>query len=157
MYRHWQTTCTGLAQIPMFILDLKGKPLVSVGWQDVCIRFHRATPEACGNCEESDRELSTGVRPGEFKLYKCKNNLWDVVTPIMLGDRQIGNLFSGQFFFKDEGVDREVFRSQARKYGFDEQEYLAALDRVPRLTRVRGRNQHDLLQQAGAVALTVEL
>jgi light-regulated signal transduction histidine kinase (bacteriophytochrome) len=53
----------------------------------------------------------------------------------MLGEQQVGNLFSGQFFFTDETVDREMFRAQAQKYGFDEQEYLATLDRVPRLSR----------------------
>jgi PAS domain S-box-containing protein len=124
-----------LAHIPMFILDLKGNPVVAAGWQEICTKFHRANPEACKNCRESDGELSTGVAPGEFKLYKCKNNLWDVVTPIMVGGQHVGNLFSGQFFFTDETVDQAMFRSQARKYGFDEPEYLAALDRVPRLSR----------------------
>jgi PAS domain S-box-containing protein len=124
-----------LVQIPIFILDLKGIVLVSVGWQEVCTKFHRVHPEACRNCEESDRELSAGVAPGEFKLYKCKNHLWDVVTPIMLGEQQVGNLFSGQFFFSDDTVDYDLFRSQARRYGFDEPEYLAALERVPRLSR----------------------
>ena len=123
-----------LVRIPMFILDLKGRVLVSVGWQEICTKFHRAHPEACKNCQESDRELSTGVAPGEFKLYKCKNNLWDVVTPIMLGEQHVGNLFSGQFFFSDETVEHGLFRSQAVKYGFDEEEYLAVLDRVPRLS-----------------------
>ncbi len=124
-----------LAQIPMFIVDLKGNPVVAAGWQEICTKFHRAHPEACRNCQESDLELSTGVVPGEFKLYKCKNNLWDVVTPIMVGSQHMGNLFSGQFFFADEPVDREMFRAQAAKYGFDEKEYLAALDRVPHLKR----------------------
>ena len=124
-----------LAQIPMFILDRQSRVLVSVGWQEICTKFHRVHPEACKNCEESDRELSTGVAPGEFKLYKCKNHLWDVVTPIMLGREQVGNLFSGQFFFSDETVDLPLFRAQAKQYGFDEREYLAALERVPRLSR----------------------
>jgi PAS domain S-box-containing protein len=124
-----------LTQIPFFVLDLKGHVLIGEGWQDICRNFHRATPEACKACKESDRELSTGVACGEFKLYKCKNNMWDVVTPIMLGDRHIGNLFSGQFFFSDETVDEQVFTLQARKYGFDEQPYLEALRRVPRVRR----------------------
>jgi PAS domain S-box-containing protein len=124
-----------LAHIPMFILDLNGNPVVAAGWQEICRKYHRANPEACKNCRESDRELSTGVAPGQFKLYKCKNNLWDVVTPLMVGGQQVGNLFSGQFFFADETVDRAMFRAQARKYGFDESEYLAALDGVPRLSR----------------------
>ena len=61
--------------------------------------------------------------------------MWDIATPLLVGGKHVGNLFSGQFFFEDEPVDRELFRSQARRYGFDEQEYLAALDAVPRLSR----------------------
>jgi len=83
-----------LAHIPIFILDLKGNPLAAAGWQEICEKFHRVYPESCKNCQESDKELSTGVRPGEFKLYKCKNHLWDVVTPITVGDQHVGNLFS---------------------------------------------------------------
>ncbi len=34
-----------LAHIPMALLDLKGKVLVGVGWQDICTKFHRVHPE----------------------------------------------------------------------------------------------------------------
>ena len=124
-----------LAHIPMGLIDLKGNVLVGVGWQDICTRFHRVHPEACKHCIESDIKLSAGVAPGEFKLYKCKNNMWDIVTPIMVGGQHVGNIFAGQFFFEDEPLDYELFRSQARKYGFNEEEYIAALDKVPRLSR----------------------
>jgi|GEM_PF-595819 len=124
-----------LSHIPMAIIDSKGTVLVGVGWADICRKFHRVNPETCKNCIECDSQLTTGIPPGEFKLYKCKNNMWDVATPIMVGDRQLGNLFSGQFFFDDEPLDYGLFTSQARKYGFDEGEYIAALDRVPRLSR----------------------
>ena len=127
-----------LAHIPMAIIDLEGRVLVGAGWQDVCTKFHRVHPETCKHCIESDTQLSAGVAPGEFKLYKCKNNMWDVATPIMVGGRHVGNLFTGQFFFDDEPVDYELFRSQARRYGFDEQPYLAALEAVPRLSRTVG-------------------
>jgi len=123
------------AHITIALLDLKGNVLVGVGWQDICTKFHRVHPEACKHCVESDTELSTGVPPGEFKLYKCKNNMWDIVTPIIVDGQHIGNIFSGQFFFEDESLDYEPFRVQARKYGFDEEEYIAALERVPRLSR----------------------
>ena len=36
-----------LARIPMAIIDLKGKVLVGVGWQDICTKFHRVNPESC--------------------------------------------------------------------------------------------------------------
>ena len=124
-----------LTNIPLFMVDLKGKILVGGGWQEICTKFHRVHPEACKNCMESDIALSHGVAPGEFKLYKCKNNMWDAVTPLMLGEKHLGNIFTGQFFFVDEPVDHELFRSQARAYGFDEQQYMGALERVPRLSR----------------------
>ena len=124
-----------VAHIPMSILDMKGRVLVGVGWQQVCIQFHRVNPETAKHCLESDTELTAKIAPGSYRLYKCKNNLWDIATPIMIGERQIGNIFSGQFFFDDEAVDREFFRAQARQYHFNEEEYLSALDKVPRLSR----------------------
>jgi two-component system CheB/CheR fusion protein len=124
-----------LTGMPMGLLDIKGKVLVGVGWQDICTKFHRVNPETCANCIESDVRLSAGIPHGEYKVYKCKNNLWDVATPVMVGNRHFGNLFMGQFFFEDEPLDYELFRSQAGKYGFDEQEYIAALETVPRLSR----------------------
>ena len=124
-----------LAGIPVAIIDLEGKVMVGAGWQDVCTKFHRVNPKSRQHCIESDTQLSAGVAPGEFKLYKCKNAMWDVATPITVGGRHVGNVFTGQFFFDDEPVDYEAFRRQARRYGFDEQPYLAALEAVPRLSR----------------------
>ncbi len=124
-----------LARIPMSIIDLKGKLLVGVGWQDICMKFHRTHPEASVNCIESDLKISAGVPEGEFKLYKCRNGMWDISTPIMIGGVHLGNVFSGQFFFDDEPLDYDFFRDQARRYGFNEQEYMTALDTVPRLSR----------------------
>ena len=123
------------AHVTIGLVDLKGNVLVWVGWQDICTRFHRVHPEACKHCIESDTKLSAGVAPGEFKLYRCKNNMWDVATPIVVGGQHVGNIFSGQFFFEDEPLDYELFRAQARKYGFNEEEYIAALEKVPRLSR----------------------
>ena len=119
------------------ILDIEGNVLIAVGWQDICTKFHRVNPRMCLNCKESDTHLTSGVAPGEVRFYRCKNNLWDVVTPLMLGDRHVGNLFSGQFFFDDDDVNPALFRNQARANGLDEAEYMAALSRVPRFSRQR--------------------
>ncbi len=124
-----------LTQAPMAIIDMKGTVLVGEGWQDICTKFHRTHPETCKNCLESDLLLSAGIPSGQSRLYKCKNNMWDVATPIVIGGRQMGNVFSGQFFFQGESIDYETFRAQARQYGFDEGEYLAAIETAPRLSR----------------------
>jgi ligand-binding sensor protein len=109
-----------LAQIPMSLDDLRGHFLVGVGWQDICTKFHRINPETCSNCIESSTTLLKDVLHGRFKLYKCKNNMWHVATPIMVGGKHVGNIISGQFFFDDEPLNYKFYRSQARKYGFNE-------------------------------------
>lgn len=124
-----------LTKIGSAVVDLRGKVLVSTGWQDICTRFHRVNSETRKHCLESDTILSGGGDPGTFKLYKCRNHMWDMATPIVVGDRHLGNLFLGQFFFNDEEPDMELFLAQARRYGFDEQAYVEALNRAPRFSR----------------------
>ena|GEM_PF-1737165 len=119
------------------ILDISGNVLIGIGWQDICTKFHRINPQMSQNCIESDTALSQGVELGTFKFYRCRNNMWDVVTPIMVGDRHVGNLFTGQFFFEDEEINLDMFRAQASSHGLDEAAYLAALERVPRFSRDR--------------------
>jgi PAS domain S-box-containing protein len=127
------------------ILDLKGNVLVATGWQDVCTKFHRVNPQTSRNCLESDLFLARNVKPGEHVLYKCKNNLWDVVTPLLIGDKHVGNIYSGQFFFEDEAVDVGVFEEIAARHGFDREQYLAAVGRVPRFSRERVESLMDFL------------
>ncbi len=124
-----------LTNIGVAVSDRSATILVATGWQDICTQFHRVHPETKKHCIESDIELSKGVEFGTFKLYRCKNNMWDLSTPIVVTGNHVGNLYLGQFFFEDETPDYELFRRQARLYGFDEREYIEALDRVPRWSR----------------------
>ncbi len=124
-----------LVPIPMAVVDRRGKVLVGAGWQDICRNFHRVHPETGKYCIESDTELTAGLPAGEMKLYRCKNHMWDVATPLLVGGHHLGNVFMGQFFFDDERLDYELFEAQARRYGFDREKYLAALEAVPRLSR----------------------
>jgi len=121
-----------LTKLGITIMDSDGSILVASGWQEVCSRFHYPQPASRKVC---DRPVYGDVPAGSYKLYKCGNNMWNMVTPIVINGAHVGYIFLGQFFFEDEEVDREFFRLQARRYGYDEKDYLAALERVPRLSR----------------------
>ncbi len=114
------------------VVDNYGKVLVANGWQDVCTRFHRIHPEARKHCLASDVELAAIDQPGKFVMYKCRNNMWDMATPIVAGGYKLGNIYLGQFFLEDEEIDHTYFSKQAARYGFSEIDYLAALGKVPR-------------------------
>jgi len=60
-----------LANIPIGLNDLKGNVLVSVGWQDICTKFHRIHPEASKYCIESDTKLALAATPKELKSLRC--------------------------------------------------------------------------------------
>jgi len=124
-----------LTNISNAIIDVRGTVLVAAGWQDICTKFHRVNPETHKHCIESDTILTKKVNPGAFKLYRCRNNLWDMATPIFISGRHLGNIILGQMMLEDEPRDREIFRAQARRYGFNEQKYLAAFERVPVFSR----------------------
>ncbi len=86
-----------IANLPMAVIDISGRVLAGVGWQEICTEFHRVHPETCKNCIESDTKLSAGVSPGEYKLYRCKNNMWDFATPLVVDGQHIGNIHGTVF------------------------------------------------------------
>lgn len=114
------------------ILDLNGNVLVAKGWKDICVCFHRVNLQSSINCMESDLILTSDIRPGEFKKYKCKNNLWDMASPIYIEDKHLGYVFFGQFFLEDEAIDYDLFKAQSKTFGYNEANYLKALNEVPR-------------------------
>jgi PAS domain S-box-containing protein len=142
------TILTGMA---MAILDLQGKVLVATGWQDICTQFHRVHPQAAENCTASDLFLAQNLRPGEYAAYKCQNHLWDVATPLFIGGKHVGNIYTGQFFYDDEPLEEQLFIEQAAKYGFEQEQYLSALRRVPRISRARVKPLMDFLTKFSAL------
>lgn len=116
------------------VVDIKGRCLVTAGWQDICTHFHRAVPESERNCIQSDTVLTQSTKRGDYLIYKCKNNMWDVATPLYIEDKHVANIFIGQFFFDDEVVLVEDFEGQADEYGFHREAYLTALEKVPRFS-----------------------
>ena len=116
------------------ILDNESNILTSNGWTEFCTRFHRVHPETQKRCRASDLHILEHMDVAHSSyLYQCQNGVLDVATPIVIDGAHLGNIFIGQFFL--EPPDIEFFRDQAFQYGFPEDEYLAALQKVPVLSK----------------------
>ncbi|BDG10031.1 PocR ligand-binding domain-containing protein [Anaeromyxobacter paludicola] len=127
--------------MPIGIIDAAdGSVLVGVGWQDICVMYHRAHPETARRCRESDDHIKLHAQDGAPCEYTCHNGLRDIGLPIRVEGQHLATLFLGQFLYEDERPDRAFFVQQARQFGFDEGAYLAALDRVPVFSRAAVAN-----------------
>jgi ligand-binding sensor protein len=119
--------------IPSAIIDMEGNVLSRAGWQKICLDFHRTNPESEKICIQSDVHIKDALRAGESSvIYECPHGLIDSCCPIIVDGHHIANVFTGQLLHSPINDEiRARFRVQAKKFGFDEERYLATLEEVP--------------------------
>jgi len=115
--------------MPSAIIDKDLIVMTATGWQDICVKFHRIQSETLEKCKESDSYISKNLQKGPYVGYRCKNGMLDYACPIIIEGKCVATLFIGQLFL--EPPQEDFFRQQARTYDFDEEEYIAALRKVP--------------------------
>jgi PAS domain S-box-containing protein len=115
---------------PSAIIDNDGRILTATAWQEICTEFHRKHPECEKECVKSDQYIIDHIHEANPAVsYRCPHGLIDNATPIVIEGVHYGNFFTGQFFL--EPPDLDLFRAQAKRYGFDEAAYLEAVRKVP--------------------------
>ena len=118
------------SRIPSAIIDNDGIVHTGSGWQDVCTKFHRVHPEARKRCVESDTYIADHIHEANPSItYICPHGLVDAATPIIIEGDHLGNVFTGQLFLEEP--DLGFFRAQAKAFGFDEETYIEAVNKVP--------------------------
>jgi PAS domain S-box-containing protein len=115
---------------PLSIIDIDGNLLISLGWQTICTKFHRLNKESCKKCILNDITFIKSISEDGFKIYKCLNNLYEVVAPIIINNIHIGNLFIGQFLLDTNSINDNVYRKQAEIYGYNINDYILALKQI---------------------------
>lgn len=134
-----QDRLNDIYSFPSAIIDNDGNVLTASAWQDVCTKFHRTNAECLKECIKSDQYIMDHLSEARPAVsYTCPHGLVDNATPIIIEGVHYGNFFTGQFFL--EPPDLEFFRAQAKKFGFDESAYLAAVVKVPVWTREQLQN-----------------
>jgi PAS domain S-box-containing protein len=129
-FQQLQDRLNEIYSFPSAIIDNDGNVLTATGWQDICTKFHRRHDECLKECVKSDQYIMSHLHEANPAVsYRCPHGLIDNATPIIIDGVHYGNYFTGQFFL--EPPDLDVFRAQAKRYGFDEAAYLDAVKKVP--------------------------
>ncbi|MEI6669043.1 MAG: PocR ligand-binding domain-containing protein [Acidobacteriota bacterium] len=129
------------AGIPSAIITQDGEVLTASGWQRICSEFHRMHPQIAADCVASDTSIRERMRAGDpFAMYTCPMGLTDASIPVVIEGEHVANAFAGQFLLEPPDAETEErFRQQARRFGLDEETYLAAFREVPVLPLGRFR------------------
>ena len=129
-FQNLQDRLNEIYSFPSAIIDNDGNILTATAWQDLCTKFHRVNKESEQHCIQSDQYILSHLHDTNPAVsYRCPHGLVDNATPIIIDGIHYGNYFTGQFFL--EKPDIEFFKAQAQKYGFDEDAYLEAVQKVP--------------------------
>ena len=108
--------------------------LISTGWRDACTKYHRHCPASAEACRESNIYLTACLKDlKELSIKQCSNGLVDGATPVIIRGKHLASVSTGQALFAPP--DLAYFRKQAKKYGYDEKPYLAAIKQVPVVSR----------------------
>lgn len=129
-FQFLQDRLNSIYPFPSAIIDNDGVVLTATAWQDVCKLFHRKNPDCLKDCLKSDQYILEHIQEANPGVsYICPRGMIDNALPIIINGVHYANYFTGQFFTHQPDLD--IFRQQAQKFGFDEDVYLAAVNKVP--------------------------
>jgi PAS domain S-box-containing protein len=112
-------------------LDHPGLNILAMsGWREICTKFHRGCKASEEICTSSNRKLLQALNlPNQTLIEPCEHGLIDCATPIIIKGKHIASLATGQLLMAPPDMDH--FKKQARIYGYDEAEYIKALQEIP--------------------------
>lgn len=120
-----------LTGLGVAVFSANHKVLIKHGWQKICTNFHKKNEKASKSCTESDFFFQKNNYPNQVLSYKCSNGLWDIAFPFYTNDIFVGSIHFGQCFFDNDVIDKFFFIKQAKKYKFNENQYINSLKEVP--------------------------
>lgn len=99
---------TKATKMSSLITDAQGNPLTTEEQFHPMCRKIRKNPKLNKRCIKCDAlgGLNATLNDGKPYIYKCHAGLVEVVAPILLENKPIGNLFTGQILLSDKDSDK---------------------------------------------------
>ena len=132
-----------VAGISAAVIDNSGQILVSSLRPSLCSK-HDNSADAANRCRLSRLTMLNATEElRQSSGMICPHGLVDAVEPITLEGATFGGLLMGQVFLKNPDLD--FFREEARRYGFELDEYIDDILSVPVVTLEQFVNARQLM------------
>ncbi len=128
---------------PYSLIDINGRILSCIGWSDYCINLHNKNIFNSNICTESDLTTMQISNNKSYYVYKCPQNLYYAFIPVKLDNIILCYLCLGAFLF--EKPDMSFFKSQAKKYKYNENKYLDDIANIKILDKTNFNDIMNLL------------
>jgi len=110
--------------------NFSGKILFDLPKSDLCQRFHHNHPEISKNCLKTNFLSISNIHDNiEPSIIRCPNGYVESLIPIIVNEIPVATIFAGMLDFNQP--DLEFFKDIAKRYGFDENEYLDEVKKIP--------------------------
>ena len=119
--------------VPNGLIDCDGNVLIQTGWSDACTKFHMENCDSSEHCIISDKDKIKKFIGNHEKCAKCRMGLYDCTKPIIVDGKYVASLYMGQFLL--ENFNMEVFKNNARKFGYDEESYFKVINDISIVTK----------------------
>ena len=108
--------------------------LIKTRPQDICKNFHCRGEDLCRCCGKSNiTPLDDSENEKAPEIAECDHGLSEFVTPIIIENKHMASLITGQLLLTEPDI--ESYLQQAHNHGYDKNEYITALKKVPVASR----------------------
>lgn len=122
-------------KIPIGLFDDESKLVFSVGWKNICTKFHRINQESFNQCCDSINYATKRLKDYRAFYYQCKNGLNAIAIPVEIQKKHIATIVISQFLYEGENTDFLHFDTQAAHFGFNLEKYRLAVQEIPVYSR----------------------
>lgn len=138
------SNATGLAAIAV---DMNGQYITEgSNFTDFCMKYTRGSEEGRRRCVKCDNECSG--------TYFCHAGLMDFAFDLTVNGEKVGSIIGGQVLPTEP--NEEQFRTTAKEIGVDPDDYIRALNDVPRSSEKRIRAAAGLLETISNQLINLE-
>lgn len=110
-------------------IDNEGPITKPSNFTDFCIKYTRGSAKGFLRCNECDiRWGRLAAEKGKPIIFNCHSGLTGFAVPIMIEGKHIGSILGGQIL--THKPDENHFRSLAKEFDIDEDEYIEALKKI---------------------------